>query len=45
MVALGDPASLRDASPNAWVRAFFNRQATAGPEGPAGPTSEVQNGS
>jgi len=28
MAALGDPVSLRDASPNPWVRAFFNRQAS-----------------
>lgn len=28
MVALGDPVALRDSSPNAWVRAFFNRQAS-----------------
>jgi phospholipid/cholesterol/gamma-HCH transport system ATP-binding protein len=27
MVALGDPAGLRDSSPSPWVRAFFNRQA------------------
>ncbi|MFB3893300.1 MAG: ABC transporter ATP-binding protein [Phycisphaerae bacterium] len=30
VVAIGDPASLRDASPNAWVRSFFNRGAPAG---------------
>lgn len=29
MVALDAPARLRDASPNSWVRAFFNRQASA----------------
>ena len=29
MVALDDPATLRDASPNPWVRAFFNRQTSA----------------
>jgi phospholipid/cholesterol/gamma-HCH transport system ATP-binding protein len=30
MVALGDPATLRDHSPNPWVRDFFNRR-SAGP--------------
>lgn len=30
MVALGEPASLRDSSENPWVRAFFNRQAEVG---------------
>jgi len=29
MVALDDPLTLRDASPDPWVRAFFNRQAGA----------------
>ena len=27
VVAIGDPAGLRDTSPNRWVRAFFNREA------------------
>ena len=27
VVAISDPASLRDTSPNPWVRAFFNREA------------------
>lgn len=36
MVALDAPAALRDASPNPWVRAFFNRQASAAP-GPTEP--------
>ena len=30
MVAVDKPASLRDHSPNRWVRAFFNRQAGGG---------------
>jgi phospholipid/cholesterol/gamma-HCH transport system ATP-binding protein len=29
MVALDKPAALRDGSPNAWVRQFFNREPTA----------------
>jgi phospholipid/cholesterol/gamma-HCH transport system ATP-binding protein len=35
MVALDDPATLRDKSPNPWVRAFFNRQGGASRPGPA----------
>jgi phospholipid/cholesterol/gamma-HCH transport system ATP-binding protein len=35
MVALDDPVKLRDASPNPWVRAFFNRQAGANRPAPA----------
>lgn len=30
MVALDDPVTLRDSSPNEWVRAFFSRRPTAG---------------
>jgi phospholipid/cholesterol/gamma-HCH transport system ATP-binding protein len=29
MVALDEPAKLRDSSPNEWVRSFFNREPTA----------------
>ena len=29
MVALDDPAKLRDSSPNPWVRSFFSREPTA----------------
>jgi len=29
VVEIGEPASLRDSSPNSWVRAFFNREAPA----------------
>jgi phospholipid/cholesterol/gamma-HCH transport system ATP-binding protein len=38
MVGLDDPQKLRDASPNPWVRDFFNRKPThtAAPEGAAG---------
>jgi len=31
VVAIGDPARLRDSSPNAWVRSFFNREAPGAP--------------
>jgi phospholipid/cholesterol/gamma-HCH transport system ATP-binding protein len=48
MVALDDPVSLRDSSPNPWVRSFFSRQASsAGPQAPAKPVSQrvpVKNG-
>lgn len=32
VVDIGDPAGLRDSSPNAWVRSFFNREAPAAPQ-------------
>lgn len=32
VVAISDPASLRDTSPNPWVRAFFNREAPGAPQ-------------
>ena len=32
IVAVGDPADLRDTSPNPWVRAFFNREAPGAPQ-------------
>jgi phospholipid/cholesterol/gamma-HCH transport system ATP-binding protein len=38
MVALDAPAALRDRSANAWVRAFFNRQASS-PENTPGPAA------
>ena len=41
MVALDDPKTLRDSSPNPRVRAFFNRQASAAPE----KTTEIAGGS
>jgi phospholipid/cholesterol/gamma-HCH transport system ATP-binding protein len=45
MVALDDPATLRDASPNSWVRAFFNRQAGASPaEKQGGPRAAAAAG-
>jgi phospholipid/cholesterol/gamma-HCH transport system ATP-binding protein len=37
MVALDDPATLRDASPDPRVRAFFNRQANPIREAEGGP--------
>ena len=44
MVALGDPAALRDASPNRWVRAFFNRQASAAQPVANGPDLQETKG-
>ena len=32
VVAMGDPANLRDTSPNRWVRAFFNREPSGAPK-------------
>ena len=39
MVALDKPAALRDGSPNAWVRQFFNREPTPDAPSAATPTS------
>lgn len=51
MVALDAPARLRDSSPNPWVRAFFNRQASTpsaqsakASSDPAAATSNTPNG-
>jgi phospholipid/cholesterol/gamma-HCH transport system ATP-binding protein len=40
MVALGDPRELRESSPNAWVRAFFNRDPSRANPSPGASTQE-----